>query len=139
MTNKEKIHSNNYFNTLIEVSLNSDKTQGLVPNSNNDKHAIARLQYDIIYNDAYKYTSDEVISKLHTIRNKINQKDYTETQEEFFNKGRRCLRTSPLCKNYGFGIHANKEGKITLIGVETDEYKRLAKDMTIKKIKAMKP
>ncbi|MCH5598813.1 DUF6157 family protein [Niabella ginsengisoli] len=48
------------------------------------------------------------------------------------------MRASPLTKRYGFGVHANSEGKIALYGVGSKEYSKLIKDPGIKKVKAMR-
>jgi len=53
-------------------------------------------------------------------------------------KGQLCFRTSPLAKNYGFGIHSDNNGKVVLYGMETDKYQQLLSDPKIKKVKAMK-
>jgi hypothetical protein len=43
-----------------------------------------------------------------------------------------------LPKRYGWGIHNNSEGKITLIAVESPLYKQLLDDPRITKIKAFR-
>jgi len=48
------------------------------------------------------------------------------------------MRSSPLAKRYGWGIHNNAEGKIALFGLETDEYKKMVADKGLKIVKAMR-
>ncbi|MFZ1573402.1 MAG: DUF6157 family protein [Candidatus Kapaibacterium sp.] len=55
-----------------------------------------------------------------------------------FSKGQPCLRTSPLTKKYGWGIHFDKNSKIAIYGCETLEYKILSLDDSLKHFKAMK-
>jgi hypothetical protein len=43
-----------------------------------------------------------------------------------------------LTKNYGFGVHANKEGKVAIFGMETLAYEEFQNDKTLKKVKAMR-
>jgi len=43
-----------------------------------------------------------------------------------------------LTKTYGFGIYSDNNGKVALVGMETDEYQKFVADKKIKKIKAMK-
>jgi len=43
-----------------------------------------------------------------------------------------------LTKRYGFGVHADKDGKIAIFGRETREYEQFVNDDTIKKVKAMR-
>ena len=40
----------------------------------------------------------------------------------FFAQGRACLRASDLGRRYGWGIHADGQGRIALVGMETEEY-----------------
>jgi hypothetical protein len=56
----------------------------------------------------------------------------------FFSKGQPCLRSSPLAKRYGFGIHHDAEGRVALYGMETPEYRKLAGDKKLKVVKAMR-
>ena len=49
------------------------------------------------------------------------------------------MRRSELCKIWGWGVHADRNGKLALVGCETDEYQRLLKDSSVRKIKALNP
>ncbi|MFP3836102.1 DUF6157 family protein, partial [Chryseobacterium sp. SIMBA_028] len=57
---------------------------------------------------------------------------------KFFSKGQPCLRTSPLSKRYGFGIHHDSEGKVALFPVESKDYQTFLNDDSITKVKAMR-
>lgn len=59
-------------------------------------------------------------------------------QAEYFQKGRACLRASPLPKQYGWGVHHDDEGKIALVAMDSEEYAALVAEDSIKKIKAMR-
>lgn len=48
------------------------------------------------------------------------------------------MRTSPLAKTYGWGIHYNQEGKMALIVMESQSYIDFSNNDNIKKVKAMK-
>ncbi|MBC2024650.1 hypothetical protein HCJ73_10370 [Listeria booriae] len=54
-------------------------------------------------------------------------------KEAFFAKSQACMRTSPLGKKYGWGLHFNEDGYVKLVAVESDEYQEFAnqKDLTI--------
>jgi hypothetical protein len=41
-----------------------------------------------------------------------------------------------LSKKYGWGVHVNEEGKLALVGCETEKYKQLTKDVLVDKVKA---
>jgi hypothetical protein len=70
-------------------------------------------------------------------RNDLRPEDQ-EARKVYFSKGRPCLRTSPLAKNYGFGIHHDNYGKVALYGMETNEYQHFLDNDMVKKIKAMR-
>lgn len=132
-----KTHTTNYFNTLIEVAEDTKVNCGTIPPAK-DKKTVAQMQYELLDGNPYKYSSDDVLFLVYAERNNIPQDEYPEAREQFFSKGQPCMRTSPLTKNYGFGIYSNGEGKIALYGMETKEYQQLLADTTVKKIKAMK-
>lgn|SRR5690606_10663874 len=133
----QKTHTTNYFNTLIEVALDTKATKGTQPPTRNPQ-SIAEIQYNLIAKNPYKYTSDDILFQVFAIRNELIEAEYKEKREQFFSKGRPCFRTSPLTKTYGFGIHFNSEGKMALCGMETKEYEKLVNDEKIKKLKAMR-
>lgn len=71
-------------------------------------------------------------------RNDLTDSEYSTAREQFFSKGQPCFRASPLTKTYGFGIDCDKNGKVALYGMETDEYENFLSNTKIKKIKAMR-
>jgi len=132
-----KFHSTNYFDTFIEVAEDTQVSKGTVPPIRNRK-TIAEIQYELITQFPYRYTSDELLFQIYADRNALNEADYQEAKNIFFSKGQACLRASPLTKTYGFGIHSNHDGKIAGYGMETKEYRNFINDATTKKVKAMK-
>lgn len=133
-----KTHSTNYTNTFIEVADDCPVPQGEVPPQKGETPTVASLQFDLIKKNPYKYTSDDVIFQVYAIRNDLTPKEYKKAREEFFSKGQPCLRASPLTKRYGWGVHADKEGKVALYGRESKDYEKLANDKKLKVVKAMK-
>lgn len=133
-----KIHSTNYFNTFIEVAEDTKATMGTKPPSKGDQKTVAEMQYEMISENPYKYTSDDVFFNIFAARNNIPKEELSRAKEQFFSKGQPCFRASPLTKTYGYGIHSNNEGKIALFGMESDDYQRFLSDEKIKKVKAMK-
>jgi len=132
-----KIHTTNYFDTFIEVAEDTKATIGTIPPAK-DKKTVAELQFELIARNPYKYTSDDVLFQVFVSRNDLTESELKEARAQFFSKGQPCLRTSPLTKTYGFGIHNDNNGKIALYGMETEDYKRILADAGIKKVKAMK-
>ncbi|MEZ0454573.1 DUF6157 family protein [Sphingobacterium thalpophilum] len=132
-----KVYSTNYYNTFIEVADDCAATRGTIPPAK-EKKTIACLQYEILTKSPYSLTSDDLLFQLYADRNALPAERYAEARTLFFSKGQPCLRTSPLTKKYGFGIHCNNEGKLALYGVETDEYRSLVKNKDIVKVRAMR-
>lgn len=120
----------NYFNTFIGVADDCPANTGTVPPRKEPK-SVAQIQYDMLIGNPYHYTSDEVLYVANGERRGISR-------EDFFSKGQPCFRASPLTKQYGWGVHSDKDGKIALYAVESAEYRQLAADTTLKQVKAMR-
>lgn len=128
--------STNYYNTLIEIADDSPTATSVAPDLT--KSSVASQQFALVSENPYTYTSDDVIFHRVAEKESIPADQVAAAQEEYFQKGRACLRTSPLAKTHGWGIHSNDEGKIALVAAESDEYKQLQSDDAVKKVKAMK-
>ncbi|EKF54626.1 hypothetical protein I215_11724 [Galbibacter marinus] len=132
------MHTTNYFDSFILVSEDTKVSCGTKPPLRANKATVATLQYDLLVNNPYLYTSDELLFKVFAERNNISQETYPQMKSDFFSKGRACLRASPLPKTYGFGIHANSQGKLAIFAMESQQYERLLNDPKIKKLRAMR-
>jgi hypothetical protein len=124
------VHTTNYFNTFITVSEDCPAETGIVPPVK-EKKTIARIQYDLLINSPYAYSSDDIIYISTGERKGISR-------EEFFSKGQACMRSSPLVKKYGWGIHSNEEGRIAIYAVGTDEYLAYQSDERLRQLKGMR-
>lgn len=132
-----KTHTTNYENTFIQVAEDCPATKGEIPPNRGTEKTAATIQFEMIYENPYKYTSDDILFHCFATKNVLKKSDLKEAREEFFSKGQPCFRCSPLTKRYGFGIHSNAEGKIALYGVETKEYKKFSNEcLTV--VKAMR-
>lgn len=132
------IHTTNYINAFIEIAEDCPENCGVIPPIKGENKTVANYQFDIVFNNPYKFTSDDVIFEVYAIRNEIPTNEYENAREEFFSKGQPCFRTSPLTKRYGWGVHSNNEGKIALYGSETVDYKLFKNDNNLQIVKAMK-
>jgi len=132
-----KIHSTNYFDTFIEVAEDTKADFGTVPPTK-EKKTVAEMQYEFVAKNPYKFSSDDIFFQVFADRNDLTKAEYEKAREQFFSKGQPCFRASPLTKTYGFGIHCDKNGKVALYGMETEEYQSFLADTKIKKVKAMK-
>jgi hypothetical protein len=133
-----KVHTTNYKNTFIAIADDSPTTSGEMPPVKGDAKTVASMQFDLVYEHPYEYTSDDVIFRVYAERNDIPKSEWEEAREQFFSKGQPCLRASPLTKRYGWGVHADENEKIAIYGSETEAYKKLLQDPELKVVKAMK-
>ncbi|HMQ47503.1 MAG TPA: DUF6157 family protein [Saprospiraceae bacterium] len=131
------MHTTNYFNTFIEIAPDCPVTSAEVPPNQSENTSIATLQFEMIAHHPYGYTSDEVLFAIHCKRKGLNN-DLESEQAAFFSKGQPCLRSSPLPKRYGWGLHYNDAGKVAIYPVESEAYKRFQNDDSLKQIKAMR-
>lgn len=120
----------NYYNTFIAVAEDCPASSAELPPAK-DPRSIAQIEYEMLIDKPYEYTSDDVLYAANGERRGLSR-------EEFFSKGQPCFRGSPLTKRYGWGVHSDDEGKIALYAVESTEYQRLARDESLKQLKAMR-
>ena len=132
------MHSTNYYNTFIEIAEDCPTDRGEMPPVKGDKKSVANHQFDMLFENPYKYTSDEVLFGVFAIRKEFAPGEMDEQRSHYFSKGQPCFRASPLTKRYGWGIHSNEDGKIAMYAIGSPEYQKLIDDPTIKKVKAMR-
>jgi hypothetical protein len=135
-------HTTNYFNTFIQVAEDCPARTGEEPPPRVDSPTVAGLQYRMIAQAPYKYTSDDVIFATSAEGRRLGAKATKEVQslarDEFFSRGRACLRASSLCKRFGWGIHADAEGLVAIFAVDSQRYHALAKDPDVVQARAMR-
>lgn len=119
------MHTTNYADTLIAPAKDSKAARGVAPRESASP-SIARRTYLLIHDNPYRYTSDDVIFTVYADRHGIPESERAAAREAFFSKGQACLRCSELGKKYGWGIHSDSEGRVALVGVETEEFEALA-------------
>jgi len=131
------VHSTNYTDTFIQVADDCRADAGVVPPERREP-TVARMQYDLIHGDPYRYTSDDIIFAVYAARNKIDPAEHEARRAAFFAKGQACLRASPLGKTYGWGIHFDGEGRVAIYARDSDAYNRLRADPALRQLKAMR-
>ena len=107
--------STNYYNTFISVAGACKRTEGTIP-PNKIPPTVARLEYDLIANNPYKYSSDEVLFEIFQKRNP------DALTCDFHPEKQACFRCSPLSKSYGWGFHFDEMGKVAIFGMESRKY-----------------
>lgn len=124
------MHTTNYANTFIAVSPDTVATAGRVPEK---AGSVAALQWAMIHAAPYTYTSDDVIFAVHAERKEIAEADRAAARAAFFSKGQPCLRSSPLVKTHGWGVHHDDKGRVALVGRDSAAYAAMSarQDLTI--------
>ena len=129
-------HTTNYIATFIEVAEDCPADDAVEPPLT-DAPTIAALHYRLIAEQPYTRTSDDVVFETYALRNGIAVDD-TAAREAYFAKGQPCLRSSPLGKRYGWGIHHDTEGRVALVPRGSAEYAALAADPSVAHTRAMR-
>jgi hypothetical protein len=134
-----KTHTTNYINTFIGVAEDCPVTTAEIPPKKGEEKTAAVIQFEMVYNNPYQFTSDDVVFQVFAEKNKIKSKSQLISErEKFYSKGQPCLRSSPLTKRYGWGVHNNAEGKVAIFAMESSEYKKFSKDKGLAHTKAMR-
>lgn len=133
-----KTHTTNYFNTFITVAEDCKADTGVEPPLRGEKKSVANLQFELLKKHPYKYTSDDVLFKVHAQRKDVGSTEIKKEREKFFSKGQACMRASPLTKTYGWGVHSDENGKIAIYARESVMYEKLSGRKDLKVIPAMR-
>jgi len=127
----------NYYNAFIEVADDCPEQEAQAPPQKQAK-TVANLQFELLYDHPYTYTSDDILFQVHALRHSISKAEWDDERLRFFSKGQACMRTSPLAKRYGWGIHFDNEGKMALIAAGTKDYQAMVQDKSLQHTKAMR-
>ncbi len=95
---------------LILVAEDCPCTRGTEPPNNAGRQTVARIGYEILMCNPYTLTEREFQREVHIVR-----RQRPELRIEHY-----TIRRSPLVKKYGWGIHRNREGKLALVGCESE-------------------
>ena len=130
------MHTTNFQNTFIEVAEDCPVFESEIPKMRGENKSVALLQFEMIAQNPYQFTSDEVLFSIHALRNNLSQSQ-TE-KDKFFAKGQACFRASPLVKRYGWGIHFDEKGKMALYNLGSPEYQNFKSNPDLQHVKAMR-
>ena len=122
------MYSTNYRDTLVTVSADCPVASGTIPEK---QGTIAAVEHALLA-EPYAMTSDDLLFETYRARGG------DKSREDFFARPQACLRTSPLVKQFGWGVHHDAEGRIALVGIESDTYRRLLDDPAIRKAPGMR-
>ena len=114
-------------NTFISVADDCPVFMAEIPPKREPK-TIPQIEYEMLIDNPYKYTSDDVLYAANGERRGMSRDDYfARIQPDF--------RLSPLVKRYGWGVHIDENGKIALYALGSGEYEMLASDTSLRQLK----
>ena len=136
------MHTTNCFNTFIRVAEDCPARTGEEPLLRAGKPTVACLQYGMIAKAPYKYTSDDVIFATsaagRALDVKVTKTEKHAAREAFFSRGQACMRASSLGKRFGWGVHADSEGRIAIYAVDSKRYQAFVRDPVLTQVRAMR-
>ncbi|GEK20363.1 DUF6157 family protein [Cellulomonas xylanilytica] len=115
------MESVDYTSTFITVAPDTRAVAGVEPTGT----TIAAATYSLIASDPYALRSSDVIFQVWASRHDVDASSADEWAT-FYAKSHACLRSSDLGKRYGWGIHADADGRLAVYAVGSDEYSSLA-------------
>ena len=120
-----------YTDTFIEVAPDSQTTCAIVPDGTGAK-TIHRLQYELLTDQPYTLSNEELIFEVHVRRLGLSQPEVAARRRELwdalFSKPHPCMRASALTKKYGWGVHYDSHSKMALYASDSSEYKGFVED-----------
>lgn len=128
------VHTTNYSNTLI-CPAEDCKTVAKIPEK---AGSVASLQYEMLIEKPYEFTSDDVLSTVAAKRKDIGKEGLVAFRHEYFSKGQPCFRASPLTKTHGWAVHSNEQGYVALVAPNGNKFSEFHEDEDVKKVNAMR-
>lgn len=130
--------STNYIDTFIQVAEDCPATEAEAPPAAGTAPTVAAIQYELIWEHPYELTSDDVLFEVFARRRGIEQAERAEAREAFLAKDQACLRSSPLTKRYGWGVHHDAAGRVALVPLGSERYAELASDPSLRQLRALR-
>lgn len=136
------LYTTNCINTFIRVAEDCPVHSGEEPQLRGGNPTVATLQYRMIAGAPYKFTSDDVVFATsapgRALDAKASKKARSLARETFFSRGQACMRASPLGKRFGWGVHADAQGRIAIYAIDSNRYQALAADPELTQVRAMR-
>lgn len=109
---------------LILIAEDCPVSEGTEPKVKRKQDAVHILQYEELSSRPYTYSYPDFKRRIHVER---RGKDPNSLKLNAYD-----MRRSLLPKQYGWGIHFDENGKVGLVGCETDRYSHLASSIETK-------
>ncbi|MDX9750410.1 MAG: DUF6157 family protein [Flavobacteriales bacterium] len=132
------MHTTNYTDTFIAVADDCPVQQAEAPAHKAEAPSVAAMQFALLNGRPYAHTSDDVAFIVHAHRTGLPRGEWATGRARYFSQGRPCLRTSPLAKRYGFGLHCDGAGRVALVPKGSPEYDAFINDGRLTQLKAMR-
>jgi hypothetical protein len=113
----------NYYDTFILAAEDCPATTSEVPAGRGGKDTIATIHYALLADRPYEVTQSDVLFDTWRRQNPDVDGPEPQLRAEFFSASRACMRTSPLGKRHGWGIHFDAEGRAALHARDSDLYR----------------
>lgn len=127
---RPRMESVDYLDSFITVAPDSTASGAAVPRPRGGTPTVASATFALVSEHPYRWRSSEVIFTVWADRRGIPETGREAAWAEFFDQPRACLRASELCKKFGWGIHADHDGRVALYPVDSDTYRALATGRT---------
>lgn len=131
----------NYYNSFIRIATDCKSDKARIPEEKAGKKTVPVIEYELLAKQPYTLTQEDVLFQTYLQRSgndEMDEQEIAALREEFFSKPHACLRCSPLAKTYGWGIHFNEAGKISLVAADSAEYRAFAEDKRLTQLAAMR-
>ena len=118
----------NYQNTLIAVASDCPAVEATAPPPHRgNKASVAEIQFELISKKPYHYTQEDILWLTHVRHKGLSRAEASgAARRSFLSRPQACLRSSPLAKRYGWGLHFDRQGKVALVAVESKRYASLS-------------
>ena len=117
--------------TFIQVAADCPATRGVVPIGKGDRKPVHVLQYELLAGHPYRYTHADLLFEVHVRHKAVQDGELRarapEIRAELLAKPHPCLRASLLPKKYGWGVHYDGDGRISLYPVDSEDYRRFTR------------
>lgn len=118
-----------YRDTFITVAADCPTSTPVVPEPYRGRRTVAMIQYELLADAPYRWRHSDVLVLTVLGQRGVEapaDDELAAFREEYFAQPRACLRSSPLPKRFGWGVHFDREGRCALYGVGTPDYERFA-------------